>query len=70
MMMSDDLSKSDRVTNSKYGDIVFWLKTRKDDELAVAAAFEIETLRNRVEFLQSIAYKYIGKGFSNKEGAD
>ena len=68
--MSDDTNKSDPVPTPEYADIVFWLKTRKDDELAVAAAFEIETLRNRVEFLQSIAYKYIGKGFSNKEGAD
>lgn len=68
--MSDDANKSDLVPTPEYGDIVFWLKTRRDDELAVAAAFEIETLRNRVEFLQSIAYKYVGGGFRNKEGAD
>lgn len=51
-------------------DIVFWLKTRNNDELSAIAAIEIEGLRNRVKFLEAIANKYIGKGFGNKEGAD
>ena len=60
----------DLVLTPENEDIVFWLKTRKNDELSAIAAIEIEGLRNRVKFLEAIANKYIGKGFVNKEGAD
>lgn len=68
--MNDKQAKSDLVPTPEYEDIVFWLKTRRDDDLAVLAASEIENLRRRVGFLESIAYKYVGKGFKGKEGAD
>lgn len=68
--MNDKQAKSDLVPTPEYENIVFWLKTRKNDNLSVIAASEIENLRKRVEFLESIAYKYVGKGFKGKEGAD
>lgn len=69
-MIFKNITKSDLVPTPEHEDIVFWLKTRRDDELAVAAAFEIEALRAKVDFLQNMAYKYIGRGFQHKEGAD
>lgn len=49
-------------------DIVFWLKTRKNDNLAVVAANEIENLRGKIDYLEYVASRYVGKAY--KEGAD
>lgn len=69
-MLDEHNTDTDLVLTPENEDIVFWLKTRKNDTLAVVAALEIESLRNRVKFLESMAGKYIGKGFVGKEGAD
>lgn len=69
-MLDEHNTDTDLVLTPENEDIVFWLKTRKNDTLAVVAALEIESLRNRVKFLESMAGKYIGKAFVGKEGAD
>lgn len=60
--MKYDCQDSDLVPNPE-NDIVFWLKTRRNDSLAVNAAIEIENLRNQLSYMKYIAGRHIGNAY-------